>query len=107
MLFCPQCANLLLVQNDGGQMFYCQSCPYQYSISNKLTTRKLLERKEVDDVLGGAKAWENVNSTEGLFINTYIKDKVIECYSFIYLNNHKKIYIFLLLLYFISNLSKV
>ncbi|CAO3616205.1 unnamed protein product [Cunninghamella blakesleeana] len=64
MLFCPQCANLLLVQNDGGQMFYCQTCPYQYAISHKLTTRKLLERKEVDDVLGGAKAWENVDSTE-------------------------------------------
>ncbi|SAM04171.1 hypothetical protein [Absidia glauca] len=59
-------------------MFYCQTCPYQYSIQSKvnmhyfgeagspfpLTTRKMLDRKEVDDVLGGAKAWENVDSTE-------------------------------------------
>ncbi|ORZ09155.1 hypothetical protein BCR42DRAFT_423839 [Absidia repens] len=64
MLFCPQCSNLLLVQNDGGQMFYCQTCPYQFNIQSKLTTRKMLDRKEVDDVLGGAKAWENVDSTE-------------------------------------------
>lgn len=32
---------------------------------NQHTTRKLLQRKEVDDVLGGADAWKNVDSTEG------------------------------------------
>ncbi|KAI8067992.1 putative Rpc11-DNA-directed RNA polymerase III subunit C11 [Gongronella butleri] len=64
MLFCPQCANMLLVTNDGGQVFSCSTCPYQYTIQKRLTTRKLLERKEVDDVLGGDKAWENVDTTE-------------------------------------------
>ncbi|KAG0166205.1 DNA-directed RNA polymerase III subunit RPC10 [Apophysomyces sp. BC1034] len=64
MLFCPHCANLLLVENEGGQMFFCQTCPYQYAIQSRHTTRKLLQRKEVDDVLGGAKAWENVDTTE-------------------------------------------
>lgn len=30
------------------------------------TSRKELKRKEVDDVLGGADAWKNVDSTEGI-----------------------------------------
>lgn len=84
MLFCPNCANLLLIENDGGQAFYCQSCPYVYSIQSRVscelflwkhfskrstqhTTRKQLKRKEVDDVLGGADAWKNVDSTEGIW----------------------------------------
>ncbi|CAO3643671.1 unnamed protein product [Mucor fragilis] len=64
MLFCPHCANLLLIENDGGQAFFCQSCPYVYSIQSRHTSRKQLKRKEVDDVLGGADAWKNVDSTE-------------------------------------------
>ncbi|RUP49350.1 putative Rpc11-DNA-directed RNA polymerase III subunit C11 [Jimgerdemannia flammicorona] len=65
MLFCPSCANVLLVQNDGsGQVFYCQTCPYVFPIHGKHASRKRLQRKEVDDVLGGAEAWQNVDSTE-------------------------------------------
>ncbi|ORZ00678.1 putative DNA-directed RNA polymerases III 12.5 kDa polypeptide [Syncephalastrum racemosum] len=64
MLFCPSCSNLLLVENEGGQDFFCQTCPYVYHITKPHTTRKLLQRKEVDDVLGGADAWKNVDSTE-------------------------------------------
>lgn len=37
MLFCPNCANLLLIENDGGQAFYCQSCPYVYSIQSRVS----------------------------------------------------------------------
>ncbi|KAI8992546.1 putative DNA-directed RNA polymerases III 12.5 kDa polypeptide [Pilobolus umbonatus] len=64
MLFCPICANLLLIENDGGQSFFCQSCPYVYNIHSRHTSRRVLKRKEVDDVLGGAEAWKNVDSTE-------------------------------------------
>ncbi|KAI8378496.1 hypothetical protein BD560DRAFT_366431 [Blakeslea trispora] len=64
MLFCPHCSNLLLIENDGGQAFFCQACPYVYSIQTRHTSRKQLKRKEVDDVLGGADAWKNVDSTE-------------------------------------------
>lgn len=36
MLFCPHCANLLLIENEGGQAFFCQSCPYVYSIQSRV-----------------------------------------------------------------------
>ncbi|CAO3659500.1 unnamed protein product [Umbelopsis vinacea] len=64
MLFCPSCANILLVDSEGGQAFNCQTCPYTFQIRDVHTSRKDLKRKEVDDVLGGAAAWENVDSTE-------------------------------------------
>ncbi|KAJ1992622.1 DNA-directed RNA polymerase III subunit RPC10 [Dimargaris cristalligena] len=65
MLFCPQCSNMLT--NDMGQevhAFVCRSCPYQFPITRKLSARTVLKQKEVDDVMGGAKAWENVDKTE-------------------------------------------
>jgi DNA-directed RNA polymerase III subunit RPC11 len=44
--------------------FYCKSCPYtsevQECISKKINTKP----KELDDVLGGADAWECVDTTE-------------------------------------------
>lgn len=65
MLFCPSCANLLLVQGDDGQTsFQCQTCPYIYPVSRVHVSRTVLQRKEVDDVLGGEKAWANVDSTD-------------------------------------------
>ncbi|KAI7879499.1 hypothetical protein K492DRAFT_230939 [Lichtheimia hyalospora FSU 10163] len=64
MLFCPICSNMLLIENEDGQDFFCQTCPYSYKIKQRHTTRKELQRKEVDDVLGGADAWKNVDSTE-------------------------------------------
>ena len=33
----------------------------------QISKRKYPKLKEVDDVLGGAAAWENVDSTEGMF----------------------------------------
>ncbi|KAG0239715.1 DNA-directed RNA polymerase III subunit RPC10 [Actinomortierella wolfii] len=65
MYFCPQCSNLLLIQSDGSQQqFYCQTCPYVYAVAKTIVQRKTLERKEIDDVLGGDEAWANVDSTE-------------------------------------------
>jgi DNA-directed RNA polymerase subunit M/transcription elongation factor TFIIS len=32
MLFCPSCANILLVDSEGGQAFNCQTCPYTFQI---------------------------------------------------------------------------
>lgn len=34
-------------------------------------SRTELERKQVDDVLGGAEAWKNVDSTDGEFLVHY------------------------------------
>ncbi|KAF9930440.1 DNA-directed RNA polymerase III subunit RPC10 [Linnemannia zychae] len=64
MYFCPACSNLLLVENDGTQRLYCQTCPYIYPIVNTIVQRKTLDRKQVDDVLGGDEAWANVDQTE-------------------------------------------
>mmetsp|Transcript_41299 Transcript_41299/g.54288 ORF Transcript_41299/g.54288 Transcript_41299/m.54288 type:complete len:106 (+) Transcript_41299:125-442(+) len=65
MLFCPTCGNLLLVENSPtGMRFFCQTCPYIYAIHQKVSKKIPLKRKEVDDVLGGAAAWENVDRTE-------------------------------------------
>ena len=63
--FCPHCGNTLLVeQGEGGSRFYCQTCPYVHDITQ--TYRKVvpLQRKKVDDVLGGEDAWKNVDQTE-------------------------------------------
>ncbi|RKP14321.1 POLR3K [Piptocephalis cylindrospora] len=62
MRFCPVCANTLLLRQEEVLLFYCQTCPYIHRVSGTLIDRRTLERKEVDDVLGGAKAWENVDS---------------------------------------------
>ncbi|KAG5178643.1 hypothetical protein JKP88DRAFT_158516 [Tribonema minus] len=65
MLFCPTCGNLLMVEaaTRGGQRFACQTCPYVHPLGQggKVTKALTLQRKEVDDVLGGADAWVNVD----------------------------------------------
>lgn len=41
MLFCPTCANLLMVEEapSYGLRYACNTCPYIYSIKNKMSTR--------------------------------------------------------------------
>ena len=47
--------NLLMVEIGGSSSaFRCRTCPYIYLIREKLTSKQLIVRKEVDDVLGGA-----------------------------------------------------
>ncbi|KAK5884538.1 hypothetical protein CesoFtcFv8_018349 [Champsocephalus esox] len=43
--------------------FACNTCPYVHNITRKVNYRNFPKLKEVDDVLGGAAAWENVDST--------------------------------------------
>jgi DNA-directed RNA polymerase III subunit RPC11 len=64
LMFCPNCANILVVE-EGRQSyrFACNTCPYVHAIRRKITNRRYPRLKEVDDVLGGAAAWENVDST--------------------------------------------
>jgi|UniRef100_A0A8C0ZWV0 DNA-directed RNA polymerase III subunit RPC11 len=45
--------------------FACNTCPYVH-ITRKVTNRKYPKLKEVDDVLGGAAAWKNIDSTAEL-----------------------------------------
>ena len=42
----------------------CRTCPYQYIVKKKMYETIRMKRKEVDDVLGGDDAWENVDSTD-------------------------------------------
>lgn len=44
--------------------FFCQTCPYLFQIADKVEKKVPLQRKQVDDVLGGDEAWENVDQTE-------------------------------------------
>lgn len=58
----------MLTVSKGGESglnrFVCPTCPYEFPISGVLMySRKDLARKEVDDVLGGDGAWDNVDQT--------------------------------------------
>jgi DNA-directed RNA polymerase III subunit RPC11 len=65
MHFCPICSNLLLIEDGlSGMRFCCPTCPYARDITKTYSSKVKLTRKEVDDVLGGADAWENVDRTE-------------------------------------------
>ena len=66
MHFCPLCGNLLIIEEgDHGLRFCCPTCSFT-SLVDKVYTNaaKLPKRKQVDDVLGGADAWDNVDRTE-------------------------------------------
>jgi len=65
VVFCPTCANVLLVENGPGNRmrFYCQTCPYVFRIDQKISNKMPLERKKVDDIMGDALA--NAPETEG------------------------------------------
>lgn len=43
----------------------CPTCPYKWIITQQISMRTHLERKQVDDVLGGDEAWANVDQTDG------------------------------------------
>lgn len=65
MLFCPTCANLLLIEKTMADFrFFCRTCPYVFVLEQKFEKKMQLERKEVDDVLGGKEAWENVDQID-------------------------------------------
>ncbi|NXS03288.1 RPC10 polymerase, partial [Pelecanoides urinatrix] len=64
LLFCPACGNVLVAEEGPRcHRFACTTCPYVRNVTRKVTSRKYPRLKEVDDVLGGAAAWENVDST--------------------------------------------
>lgn len=75
---CPTCSNMLRVsrvppgdptieQYVGQNRFECLTCPYHFVINKRYYERKYLKKKEVEDILGGKGAWDNVDKTEGAF----------------------------------------
>ncbi len=64
MHFCPCCGNLLLIEEaSGGSRFCCPTCAYTHNIVTVYETKTVMARKQVDDILGGESAWENVDRT--------------------------------------------
>lgn len=65
LMFCPTCASALIVEEGPLYLrFGCFTCPYVCNIRHIVSSRIYPRLKEVDDVLGGAAAWENVDSTD-------------------------------------------
>lgn len=52
------------LQNIGAMRFFCQTCPYMQPVHTTVTKQLPLQRKKVDDVLGGEEAWANVDQTD-------------------------------------------
>jgi hypothetical protein len=50
----------------GQNRFECLTCPYQFVINKRYYERKYMKKKEVEDILGGKGAWDNVDKTEGI-----------------------------------------
>jgi len=53
--------------NVGENRFECLTCPYQFVINKRYFERKYMKKKEVEDILGGKGAWDNVDKTQGMF----------------------------------------
>lgn len=49
----------------GQNRFQCLTCPYQFVINKRYYERKYMKKKEVEDILGGKGAWDNVDKTHG------------------------------------------
>ena len=68
MYFCPPCGNMLQLESVGNHMrFYCQTCPYIYTLRTVVSSEVPLEHKAVDDVLGGPEAWKNADQTDAVY----------------------------------------
>lgn len=50
----------------GQNRFECRTCPYQYILDKRYYERKLMKKKETEDILGGAGSWDNVDKTDGM-----------------------------------------
>src|SRR5689334_7328638 len=70
MRFCPLDGTLLQVHTTSSSassaevdanMFVCHTCPYRCTIKQSISFKTYTPRKQVDDILGGAAAWENVD----------------------------------------------
>ncbi|KIJ44090.1 hypothetical protein M422DRAFT_228725 [Sphaerobolus stellatus SS14] len=65
MLFCPTCANILVISSETGyNKWACNTCPYEFPITKQMTSRTRLKRKQVDDVLGGEETWRDADQTD-------------------------------------------
>uniref|UniRef100_A0A8D8SFB2 DNA-directed RNA polymerase subunit n=2 Tax=Cacopsylla melanoneura TaxID=428564 RepID=A0A8D8SFB2_9HEMI len=63
--FCIHCGNILQVNyHIQSVQFKCASCPYIYNVQQAMRCGRVKTKlKEIDHVMGGAAAWENVDTT--------------------------------------------
>jgi DNA-directed RNA polymerase III subunit RPC11 len=54
----------------GQNRFECLTCPYHFVINKRYFERKYMKKKEVEDILGGKGAWDNVDKTQGMSFTT-------------------------------------
>ncbi|KAJ7116574.1 hypothetical protein C8R44DRAFT_832585 [Mycena epipterygia] len=51
MLFCPSCANLLIIDDSSGlNKWACQTCPYRFPITKQHTSRVYLKTKRAGGI---------------------------------------------------------
>ncbi|CAK4028934.1 DNA-directed RNA polymerase III subunit RPC10 [Lecanosticta acicola] len=53
----------------GKNRFECRTCPYQMVLDRRYYERKNQNLKKVDDILGGADSWQNVDQTDAKCAN--------------------------------------
>ncbi|CAG5182612.1 uncharacterized protein ALTATR162_LOCUS10247 [Alternaria atra] len=65
----------------GQNRFECLTCPYHFVINKRYYERKYLKKKEVEDILGGKGAWDNVDKTEGISNDAegYLRPRILQC----------------------------
>ncbi|KAL7466123.1 hypothetical protein ACHAXS_006420 [Conticribra weissflogii] len=68
MWFCPLDGTLLQIitassGDNPANLFACTTCPYSHKITEPQIAKSFPTRKKVDDILGGADAWKNVDRT--------------------------------------------
>ncbi|CAL5996875.1 DNA-directed_RNA polymerase subunit [Hexamita inflata] len=51
MLFCPNCANVLLIDKAGNTQFFCRTCPYHYELNGQVVYKLQKQDKEIKPLL--------------------------------------------------------
>lgn len=65
MQFCPTCANVLLIEDgSSGLRFFCQTCPYIFNITSKVTKKLVLKHRPVETI--DDSSWETMDTTDAL-----------------------------------------
>lgn len=65
----------------GQNRFQCLTCPYHFVIDKRYYERKYMKKKEVEDILGGKGAWDNVDKTEGKATDNFATSSVEDTVS--------------------------
>jgi DNA-directed RNA polymerase III subunit RPC11 len=63
----------------GQNRFECLTCPYHFVINKRYFERKYMKKKEVEDILGGKGAWDNVDKTQGTLAEEIAEDGIKCC----------------------------